>query len=113
MAAVAVAHPMEAVSIATSASPCIDPETNISIFADVIQWAIGGVSEGSFSCLAEFGRDNPDFVALLSSGLDGIMAMPADEFVQLSDQGQAQYDCMTDEELMRVQLSATAALAAP
>ncbi len=113
LAAVAVAHPMEAVSIATSASPCIDPETNINIFANVVQWAIGGVSEGSFSCLTDFGRDNPDFVALLSSGLDGIMAMPADEFVQLSDQGQAQYDCMTDEELMRVQLSATAALAAP
>ena len=113
LAAIAVAHPLEAVSIATSVSHCIDPETNVRIFANVIQWAIGGVTDETLGCIKVFARDNPDFVALLSSGLDGIMAMPANEFIQISDQGQGQYDCMTDEELMRVQLSATAALAAP
>ncbi len=41
------------------------------------------------------------------------MAMPADQFVQTSDLGQGQCDCMTDEQVMRVQLAATAALAAP
>ena len=104
------AQPLEAVAIGSTVSHCIDPETNIKIFANGIQWAIGGVTEETLSCLEDFARENPAFVVLLSSGLQGIEAMPVDEFVEVSNAGSQQYACMTEEELLRVQEAATAAM---
>ena len=89
---------------------CIEPETNFKIFANGIQCAIGDVTEETLSCLENFARASPAFVALLSSGLQGIEAMPADEFVEVSNAGAQQYACMTEEELLRVQEAATAAM---
>ncbi len=63
------AQPLQAVSTGATAANCIDPETNFKIFANGIQWSIGGVTDESLSCLENFARTNPAFVALLSSGL--------------------------------------------
>ena len=104
------AQPLEAAAIGSTVSYCVDPETNIKIFANGIQWAIGGVTEETLSCLEDFARENLTFIALLASGLQGIEAMPADAFVEVSNAGSQQYDCMTEEELLRVQESATAAM---
>ena len=73
---------------------CIEPETNFKIFANGIQCAIGDVTEETLSCLQNFARASPAFVALLSSGLQGIEAMPADEFVEVSNAGAQQYACI-------------------
>ena len=89
---------------------CIDPETNIKIFANGIQWAIGGVTEKTLSCLEDFARENLTFIALFATGLQGIEAMPADEFIEVISAGSQQYACMTEEELLRVQEAATAAM---
>ena len=113
LAAVAGATPLQAISIGSTASGCISHETNENILIRGMEWAIGGVSEESHSCLLEFAHDNPEYVALFTSGLEGIMAMPADQFVEITAAGNQQYGCMTDDEMMRVQLSTTAALAAP
>lgn len=45
-----------------------------------------------------------------SSVRQGIEAMPADQFVEISDAGTQQYACMTEEELLRVQEAVTASL---
>ena len=71
------------------------------------------MTDETLGCLEDFARDYPDFTALLSSGLEGIQSMSTELFVEVSDVGQMQYECMTEEELMRVQLAATAALAMP
>ena len=113
LVAIAVAKPLQAVSMGTAAAHCFDPETNDRIFANGIGWSIGGVTDETLSCLEDFARDYPDFTALLSSGLEGIQSMSTELFVEISDVGQMQYECMTEEELMRVQLAATAALAMP
>ena len=113
LVAIAVAKPLQAVSMGTAAAHCFDPETNDRIFANGIGWSIGGVTDETLSCLEDFARDYPDFTALLSSGLEGIQSMSTELFVEVSDVGQMQYECMTEEELMRVQLAATAALAMP
>ena len=68
------------------------------------------MTEETLSCLENFARASPAFVALLSSDLQGIEAMPADEFVEFSNAGAQQYACMTEEELLRVQEAATAAM---
>ena len=113
LVAIAVAKPLQAVSMGTAAAHCFDPETNDRIFANGIGWSIGGVADETLSCLEDFARDYPDFTALLSSGLEGIQSMSTELFIEVSDVGQMQYECMTEEELMRVQLAATAALAMP
>ena len=113
LAAIANATPLQAITIGSSASGCISKETNVNILTSGIEWAIGEVTGESHSCLLDFARDNPDYVELFTSGLDGIMAMPADEFVEVTAAGNEQYGCMTDDEMMRVQHSVTAALAAP
>ena len=104
------AQPLQAVSIGATVSHCIDPETNLKIFANGIQWAIGGVTDETLSCLEEFGRNNPAFVALMSLGLEGIDAVPAAEFLAVIAVGNQQYTCMTADELLRVQEASTAAM---
>ena len=110
-AAVLDASPLEAVAIGSAVSHCITPETNIAIFVSGIQWALGEVSDETVSCLEDFARENPAYVALLSSGLKDVSAMTPAEFLAIADIGTESYDCMTDEELWRIQENATAALA--
>ena len=109
-AAMAAARPLQAVSIGSSVSDCIEPETTINIFTHGIQWALGGATEETLSCLEDFARRTPIFVALFASGLKGMEAMPADRFVEITDLGTGQYACMTEEELLRVQQGATASM---
>lgn len=110
--AMLAAQPLQATSIGATVAHCIDPETNIKIFANGIQWVMGGVTDNTLSCLEDFGRDNPAFVALLALGLDGIQAVPAAEFLRVIAVGNDQYACMTVDELLRVQQAATAAMLA-
>ena len=86
-AAMTVAQPLDAVSIGSSVSGCIEPETNIKIFTAGIQWALGDTTEETVSCLEDFARNTPIFVALFASGLKGMQEMPADQFVEITDLG--------------------------
>ncbi|MCY3887330.1 MAG: hypothetical protein OXG19_06445 [Chloroflexi bacterium] len=110
-AAVLDASPLEAVAIGSAVSHCITPETNIAIFVSGIQWALGDLSDESVACVEDFAKENPAYVNLLSSGLKDVSAMTPAEFLAIADIGTESYDCMTAEELWRVQENATAALA--
>ncbi len=109
-AAMNSAQPLQAVSIGAQVGHCIDPETNIKIFVSGIDWALGGVTDETLSCIESFARENPAYVALLSTGIAGITAMPADQFLEIAAVGNDQYACMTEEELLRVQQNATLAM---
>ena len=113
MLALAVATPLEAASIGSNAAHCISSETNAKIFSSGISWALGGLTENSQGCLEGFAQDNPSIVTLFQSGMEGLMSVPPEQFAELSDTSAGLYECMTDEELMRVQLTATEALAMP
>ena len=108
--AILVSTPLVAITIGSTVSHCIEPETNHWILAHGIEWALGGLSNESLVCIAEFAGNHPDYVALLASGLDNMAAMDPDQFVAITDAGTTQYACMTDEELARVQEAATAAM---
>ena len=108
--AILVSTPLVAITIGSTVSHCIEPETNHWILAHSIEWALGGLSNESLVCIAEFAENHPDYVALLASGLDNMAAMDPDQFVAITDAGTTQYACMTDEELARVQEAATAAM---
>ncbi|MDE0269045.1 MAG: hypothetical protein OXI96_08460 [Acidimicrobiaceae bacterium] len=110
-AAMMAAQPLEAVQIgSTVGSQCISQETNEKIFTNVTSWAMGGVSEETLSCLGDFAKQYPEFVALLAAGLEALQNIPADDFVRITDVGNAQYDCMTEEELLTIQENATTAM---
>ena len=113
LAAIVNATPLQAITIGSPASDCISHETNVKILTSGMEWAIGGVTEESHNCLQQFARDNPAYVELFTSGLEGITATPADEFAEITAAGNDQYGCMTEDEMMRVQLATTAALSAP
>lgn len=112
-AAMMAASPLDAIQIGLTVAHCISLDTNLKIFANGIQWAIGGVRDETLICLQEFGRQNPAFVALLASGIEGIRAMPADEFLMITAAGNDQYACMTEEEVQRVHEATEAAMSAP
>ncbi len=108
--AILVSTPLVAITIGSTVSHCIEPETNHWILAHGIEWALGGLSNESLVCIAKFAENHPSYVALLGSGLDNMAAMDPDQFVAITDAGTAQYACMTDEELARVQEATTAAM---
>lgn len=111
LATVLDASVLEAVAIGSAVSHCITPETNIAIFVSGMQWALGDLSDESVTCVEDFAKENPAFVDLLSSGLKDVSTMDPAEFLTITDAGLGSYDCLTDEELWRVQQNVTAALA--
>ena len=113
MAAVAAATPLQAVTIANKVIHCIDPETNIEIFVKGLEWGLGDFSDESVECLKEFVVEQPEYMALVQSGIENMMAMDPDEFVAITDAGLGQYDCMTDEELETLQMAFTNAVSSP
>ena len=110
MAAVAVAKPLQAVTIANKVIHCIEPETNVEIFVKGLEWGLGEFSEESVECLRGFAKEQPEYMALVQSGIENMMAMDPDEFVAITDAGLGQYDCMTDEELEKLQMAFTNAI---
>ena len=112
IAAVATATPLQAVTLANKVIHCIDPETNIEIFVKGLEWGLGDFSEESVECLKEFAIAQPEYMALVQSGIENMMAMDPDEFVAITDAGLGQYDCMTDEELETLQMAFTNAMSA-
>ena len=110
MAAVSAAKPLQAVTIANRVIHCIDPETNVEIFVKGLEWGLGEFSDGSVECLREFAKEQPQYMALVQSGIENMMAMDPDEFVAIVDAGLGQYDCMTDEELETLQIAFTNAM---
>ncbi len=110
MAAVATSTPLQAVTIANKVIHCIDPETNVEIFVKGLEWGLGDFSDESEECLREFAKEQPEYMALVQSGIENMMAMDSDEFVAITDAGLGQYDCMTDEELETLQMAFTNAI---
>ena len=94
------------------AADCISPESTLAIFMAGMDSVIGPLSEESLSCTLDFARANPEFVALLATGLADVADMAPAEFVRITDIGTAQYACLTDEELARVQEAAATGMAA-
>lgn len=103
LAAIPAASALQAVTIGSGASHCVSHKTNVEIFVNGIGWSLGGTTDETLSCLREFAEANPDYVEIFTTGLDGINTMPASEFVEITEAGNAQYGCMTEEEVLRVQ----------
>lgn len=102
--------PLKAVAIGSAVAECISPQSTLEIFVTGMEGAIGDLTEESAACLLSFASANPAYVALLAGGLDRARNMPVDEFVDLTDIGTESYECLTDEELRKVQETVTESL---
>ena len=54
--AMMVARPLAAAQIGATVAHCISKQTNEKIFANGIQWVMGGVRDETLSCPEEFAR---------------------------------------------------------
>ena len=108
--AIYVSTPLVAITIGNEAGHCLQEETNHNILVQGIHWGLGGISDQSQACIVEFIEDHPPYLALIQSGLENMAAMDPDEFIAIADTGTGTYACMTDDELARVQESATMAM---
>ena len=106
------ATPLAATAIGSMAAECISPQSTLAIFGAGMDSVIGPLSEESINCTLDFALANPEFVALLATGLANVSDMDPAEFVRITDVGTAQYACLTDEELARVQEAAATGMAA-
>ena len=102
--------PLEAVAIGSTVAECISPESTLQIFVTGMEGIIGDLTEESAGCFLSFASSNPAYVALLARGLESAWNMSAAEFVEVTDVGVESYDCLTDEELRKVQEAVTKSL---
>ena len=90
---------------------CVTPESLVQIFVSITASpGGGGLSDKSRSCLVDFAREHPHYVALINPGSYDPAAMAPSDLAEIADDGLKVWDCLSDEELKRIQGVATAAL---
>ena len=82
---------------------CITPEGYVQIFVAMSVSQAGGLSEESISCLTDFAREHPHYVALIDPDSYDLAAMSAAEIAEIAGDGRRTWDCLTDEEIARTQ----------
>ena len=88
---------------AESLRECLTPEGYVQIFVAMSVSQAGGLSEESISCLTDFAREHPHYVALIDPDSYDLAAMSAEEIAEIADDGLKTWDCLTDEEIARTQ----------
>ena len=100
-----------AFGISDSVTACIPPESYVPIFVSVIGSQTGGLSDNSQACITEFASGHPDYVALVNPTLLDFSSTSVEDLVEIADNGVKVWECLTDEEILRMQKVYTSALA--
>ena len=101
----------EAFGTTESLSNCITPEGYIEVFVAITASQGGGLSDESLSCVADFAREHTHYVALINPYSYDPSAMAPSDFVEIADDGLRVWDCLTDDEIRRMQGFSLGALA--
>ena len=101
----------EAFRTRESLSNCITPEGYIEVFVAITASQGGGLSDESLSCVADFAREHPHYVALINPDSYDPSAMAPSDFIEIADDGLRLWDCLTDDEIRRMQGVSLGALA--
>ncbi|MCY3887329.1 MAG: hypothetical protein OXG19_06440 [Chloroflexi bacterium] len=89
--------------LSESLRECITPEGYVQIFVAMSVSQAGGLSEESVSCLTDFAREHPHYVALIDPDSYDLSAMSAAEIAEIADDGLKTWSCLSDEEIERMQ----------
>ena len=77
----------EAFRTTESLSNCITPEGYSEVFVAITASQGGGLSDESLSCVADFARAHPHYVALINPDSYDLSAMTPSDFVEIADDG--------------------------
>ncbi|MCY4615438.1 MAG: hypothetical protein OXC71_03480 [Chloroflexi bacterium] len=82
---------------------CFPGEGTSRLFAHLTGARLGGLSESSHECVESFAVEHTHFVGLVSGGAAAAQALGEDEFVEIARDAAQLFDCLNDEELIRLQ----------
>ena len=99
------------VEASESVAECITPEGYVEIFLFITASQGGGLSEESLGCVADFAREHQHYVALINPNSYDLSAMAANEVTEIADDGLRMWQCLSDEEIRKMQEVSLSALA--
>ena len=99
------------VEASESVAECITPVGYLEIFLFITDSQGGGLSEESLSCVADFAREHQHYVALINPDSYDPSAMSPSEYAEIGDDGLRLWQCLSDEEIRRMQEVSLSALA--
>ena len=105
------ATPLEAVRIGAPAAACLSPESIASGFLAAAEIVVGGLTEGSANCIREYVLEHPTFLPLFSADPTDALEMSPSATRTIAEGNRAIFGCYTDDELVRAQDLALAAMA--
>ena len=82
---------------------CFPGEAASRPFIHLTAARLGGLSEATHECLQIFTREHTHFVQVMSSGPTAAEELSTEEFVEVAADAAALFDCLNDEELIRLQ----------
>ena len=94
-----------------SLANCITEEGYVNVFVAITASQGGGLSEESLSCVADFAREHQHYVALINPDSYDLSTMAASEVTEIADDGLRMWQCLSDEEIRRMQEVSLGALA--
>ena len=99
------------VEASESVANCITEEGYVNVFVAITASQGGGLSEESLSCVADFARERQHYVALINPDSYDLSTMAASEVTEIADDGLRMWQCLSDEEIRRMQEVSLGALA--
>ena len=80
---------------------CISPESQTALFSAFTASRVDGLSEEAVVCMASTVAESPNILAIGFGTLD-VDQLNEDELAQLADDAAKPFDCLNEEELLRV-----------
>ncbi len=94
----------QAFELSDALATCITPEEGyVQIFLSITRATVGELSDESTDCLTEFGRAHPLYVGLVNPATHDPATMATSELVEIAADGLRMYNCVSDDELRRMQ----------
>ena len=84
---------------------CLSTESYISIFVTVSSARLGGLSEATRGCLADFAGEHDHYIFLAINLGDVASTLTEDEFVERAEDGERIFACLSEDELRNMQIS--------
>ena len=82
---------------------CLTPESLARLPAEVLIHALGATSDTSHACVLAFVAEHGHYIDLVRRLADSAENLSPEEFLEIADDGLKLFNCMNDEELIRIQ----------
>ena len=101
-AAMEAATPLVAASIGFDAANCLTTDTAAVFLVASTEAVLGDLSDESVACFTAFVEERPTYVPLVARHLSDPSTLAPDQFVQTAEGGFELFECMTEDELGRI-----------